>query len=161
VADGPVVARKPGNAGGAKGPWFRTNARRSRRAERLVMSLRTLLKVQRLQAALHAKAKGSPSYRFYAYRANRSALEAVGKVYSMRRFVLGWKTLGHERRLRAYIVNYADDFVICCRGTATQAMVAMREMMQRLRLTVNEHKTRQCRAWDETHGRQAATVVVP
>jgi len=61
VADGPVVVRKPGNAGGAKGPWFRTNARRSRRAERLVMSLGTLLKVQKLQAALHAKAKGSPS----------------------------------------------------------------------------------------------------
>jgi group II intron reverse transcriptase/maturase len=68
----------------------------------------------------------------------------------MRRFVLGWKTLGHERRLRAYIVNYADDFVICCRGTAAQAMAAMREMMQRLRLTVNEQKTRQCRAWDES-----------
>ena len=68
----------------------------------------------------------------------------------MRRFVLGWKTLGHERRLRAYIVNYADDFVICCRGTADQAMAAMREMMHRLRLTVNEHKTRQCRAWDES-----------
>src|SRR5437773_5528119 len=34
----------------------------------------------------------------------------------MRRFVLGWKKLGHERRLRAYIVNYADDLVICCRG---------------------------------------------
>ena len=67
----------------------------------------------------------------------------------MRRFVLGWKTLGHERRLRAYIVNYADDFVICCRGTAAQAMAAMREMMQRLRLTVNEQKTRQCRVWDE------------
>ena len=68
----------------------------------------------------------------------------------MRRFVLRWKTLGHERRLRAYIVNYADDFVICCRGTATQAMAAMREMMQRLRLRVNEHKTRQCRVWDES-----------
>jgi hypothetical protein len=27
----------------------------------------------------------------------------------MRRFVLGWKQLGHEKRLRAYIVNYADD----------------------------------------------------
>jgi group II intron reverse transcriptase/maturase len=27
----------------------------------------------------------------------------------MRRFVLGWKKLGHERRLKAYIVNYADD----------------------------------------------------
>ena len=29
------------------------------------MSLPTLLKVQKLQAALHAKAKGSPSVRFY------------------------------------------------------------------------------------------------
>ena len=29
----------------------------------------------------------------------------------MRRFVLGWKKLGHERRLKAYIVNYADDRV--------------------------------------------------
>jgi RNA-directed DNA polymerase len=67
----------------------------------------------------------------------------------MRRFVLGWKALGHERRLRAYIVNYADDFVICCRGTATQAMAAMREMMRRLRLTVNEEKTRQCRVGDD------------
>jgi RNA-directed DNA polymerase len=27
----------------------------------------------------------------------------------MRRFVLGWKTLGHESRLNARIVNYADD----------------------------------------------------
>jgi retron-type reverse transcriptase len=36
----------------------------------------------------------------------------------MRRFVLGWKVLGHEKRLNAKIVNYADDFVICCRGTA-------------------------------------------
>ena len=34
----------------------------------------------------------------------------------MRRFVLGWKGLGHEERLDAHIVNYADDFVICCRG---------------------------------------------
>ena len=30
------------------------------------MSLPTLLKVQKLQAALHAKAKGWPGYRFYA-----------------------------------------------------------------------------------------------
>ena len=36
----------------------------------------------------------------------------------MRRFVLGWKKLGHEKRLQAYIVNYADDLVICCRGGA-------------------------------------------
>src|SRR5258708_1384583 len=39
----------------------------------------------------------------------------------MRRFVLGWKKLGHEKRLAAYIVNYADDLVICCRGRAEEA----------------------------------------
>jgi len=66
----------------------------------------------------------------------------------MRRFVLGWKTLGHERRLDAHIVNYADDFVICCRGTAEQAMSAMRQIMDKLGLTVNEQKTRQCRVPD-------------
>jgi len=59
----------------------------------------------------------------------------------MRRFVLGWKLAGHEARLKARIVNYADDFVICCRGTAQEAMTVMRGMMQKLKLTVNEDKT--------------------
>lgn len=63
----------------------------------------------------------------------------------MRRFILGWKVLGHERRLRAKIVNCADDFVICCRRTAVKAMSVMTDMMQRLRLTVNTEKTRLCR----------------
>jgi RNA-directed DNA polymerase len=68
----------------------------------------------------------------------------------MRRFVLGWKELGHERRLDAHIVNYADDFVICCRGSAEQARSAMASMMSRLKLTVNEAKTHVCRLPDET-----------
>jgi group II intron reverse transcriptase/maturase len=63
----------------------------------------------------------------------------------MRRFLLGWKTLGLEARLQARIVNFADDFVICCRGTGEQAMAAMRGMMNRLKLTVNEEKTGRCR----------------
>ena len=67
----------------------------------------------------------------------------------MRRFVLGWKVLGHERRLDAHIVNYADDFVICCRGSAAQALAAVQTMMAKLRLTVNETKTRICRGPDE------------
>ncbi len=67
----------------------------------------------------------------------------------MRRFILGWKVLGHERHFDAHIVNYADDFVICCRGTADAAMRAMRDMMTRLKLTVNEAKTRLCRGPDE------------
>ena len=62
----------------------------------------------------------------------------------MRRFVLGWKKLGHEKRLQAYIVNYADDLVICCRGGAEQALATMRDMMSKLKLTVNETKTRVC-----------------
>ena len=67
----------------------------------------------------------------------------------MRRFVLGWKKLGHERRLKAYIVNYADDLVICCRGKADEALVKMRDMMTKLKLTVNETKTRVCKLPEE------------
>src|SRR5258705_11049996 len=40
----------------------------------------------------------------------------------MRRFVLGWKELGHEKRLTAYIVNYADDMVSCCRRHRNEAL---------------------------------------
>jgi group II intron reverse transcriptase/maturase len=69
----------------------------------------------------------------------------------MRRFILGWKLRGHERALDAHIVNYADDFVICCRGTAAQACAAMKAMMARLRLTVNEAKTRVCPADEPFH----------
>jgi RNA-directed DNA polymerase len=67
----------------------------------------------------------------------------LSNIY-MRRFILGWKKLGYARRWGAHIVNYADDFVICCKGRADEAMVAMREMMTRLKLTVNEDKTHVC-----------------
>jgi group II intron reverse transcriptase/maturase len=67
----------------------------------------------------------------------------------MRRFVLGWKKLGHEKRLEACIVNYADDLVICCRGRAEEALTTMRDMMSRLKLTVNESKTRVCKLPEE------------
>jgi hypothetical protein len=73
----------------------------------------------------------------------------LANIY-MRRFIVGWKVLGHEQRLDAHIVNYADDFVICCRGTADEAMAAMREMMSKLRLTVNETKARSCQIPKET-----------
>ena len=69
----------------------------------------------------------------------------------MRRFVLGWKVLGHERQFGAYIVNYADDFVICCRsGNAMAAMQVMRSMMERLGLAVNEAKSGIRRIPDES-----------
>src|SRR5215831_11457226 len=62
----------------------------------------------------------------------------------MRRFVLGWKQRKHEERLQAFIVNYADDLVICCRRQAEEALATMRDMMSKRKLTVNEKKTRVC-----------------
>ncbi len=347
VAERPVVPRKPGNAGGGKGPQFKANVRRGTRAGRLAMSLPPPPKVQKLQAALHAKAKGSPGYRFYALydkvyrrdvlecayvrcRANGGAPGVDGQTFEdieaygrdrwldelaeelrseridrspVRRVYIpkagwqataagdplrsgiawcrwrrcwswsrssrptwsrsntptgrtavpwtpsgrstGWSSAGHTevvdadlvRLLRqhparrthevgvpahqrsappgadqdvaggaggrdrraganahrttrnkdegrgspqgspispllsistcvgscwagrrggtssgsnAHIVNYADDFVICCRGTADEAMAAMRAMMSKLKLTVNETKTRLCRLPEET-----------
>jgi len=64
----------------------------------------------------------------------------LSNVY-MRRFVLGWKHLGCAERFGAQIVTYADDLVICCKRGAEEALHAMRQIMSRLKLTVNEEKT--------------------
>jgi group II intron reverse transcriptase/maturase len=64
----------------------------------------------------------------------------------MRRLVLGWKMLGLERSLGSRIVTYADDLVILCRkGKAEEALQRLREIMGKLKLTVNEGKTRICK----------------
>jgi RNA-directed DNA polymerase len=64
----------------------------------------------------------------------------------MRRFVLGWKKLGLEESLGTRIVTYADDLVILCRrGKSEEALTRMCELMGRLKLTVNEEKTRICK----------------
>jgi len=74
----------------------------------------------------------------------------LANIY-MRRFVLGWKMLGLEESLGSRIVTYADDLVILCRrGNAEEALSRMREIMRRLKLTVNEEKTRICKVPDET-----------
>ena len=64
----------------------------------------------------------------------------------LRRFVLGWKMLGLERTLGTRLVIYADDLVILCRrGNAEAALQRLREIMGKLKLTVNEEKTRICK----------------
>jgi group II intron reverse transcriptase/maturase len=69
----------------------------------------------------------------------------------MRRFVLAWKKLGLARSHGSRIVNYADDLVILCkRGKAEEAVQHMRAIMGKLKLTVNEEKTRICKVPDET-----------
>jgi len=68
----------------------------------------------------------------------------------MRRFVLGWKKLGLEQSLGARLVTYADDLVILCRGgNAETALHHLREIMGKLKLTVNEEKTRTCTVPDD------------
>jgi len=63
----------------------------------------------------------------------------------MRRFVLGWKKLGLDNSLGSRIVTYADDLVILCRrGKAEEVLQRMRGLMSKLKLTVNEGKTRIC-----------------
>lgn len=67
-----------------------------------------------------------------------------------RRFLLAWERFGHQARLDAHVVNYADDLVICCRpGNGEEAMTTMRRLMTRLGLTVNETKTRLVRLPEE------------
>ena len=70
----------------------------------------------------------------------------LANIY-MRRFVLGWKMFGLERSTRHYgLVTYADDLVILRRrGKAEAALQSLREIMGKLKLTVNEEKTRICK----------------
>lgn len=76
-----------------------------------------------------------------------------------RRFVLAWQLHGHQQQLNAHIVNYADDFVICCPpGKAEAAMMRMQALMTRLGLQVNTAKTRIARLPEESFNFLGYTV---
>lgn len=72
----------------------------------------------------------------------------LANIY-MRRFLLAWARRP-ESQWRARIVNYADDFVICCRGTARQSLSTARDLLTRIGLTLNEVKTRVCEVWKQS-----------
>lgn len=66
----------------------------------------------------------------------------LANIY-FRRFILAWKKFGLEQQTNSVIVNYADDFVICCqRGKGGKARDAMAQIMDKIGLTINEAKTR-------------------
>ena len=67
----------------------------------------------------------------------------------MRRFVLGWKTLGFARRFRSEIVNYADDFCVLGKAPAAEMLAAVERLMAGLKLPINERKTRCLRCPEE------------
>jgi group II intron reverse transcriptase/maturase len=74
----------------------------------------------------------------------------LANVY-FRRFILAWKKFGLDRQTGSVIVNYADDFVICCRrGSGASAAEAMKQLMAKIGLTVNERKTRLVRVPEES-----------
>jgi RNA-directed DNA polymerase len=64
----------------------------------------------------------------------------LANVY-MNRFLKYWRLTEQGRKLKAQVINYADDFVILSRGCAAEAKAWAAEVMSRLGLTLNETKT--------------------
>jgi len=73
----------------------------------------------------------------------------LSNIY-MRRFILGWKVLGHARRFKAEVVNYADDLVVLGKASSAEMLAVVENLMERLKLTVNAEKTRCCRAPEDS-----------
>ena len=67
----------------------------------------------------------------------------VSNLY-MRRFILGWKALGHAQRFRAEIVNYADD--LCVLGKAPAAEMLTVPFEDASGLAVERNLSRACLA---------------
>ncbi len=65
---------------------------------------------------------------------------ALANLY-MNRMLKGWRQTRRGEQYQAYIVNYADDFVILSRGKAKEALEWTRGVLERLDLTLNEKKT--------------------
>src|SRR5262245_28540106 len=80
VAERLVVLGKSGNAGGGKGPQFKTNATSGE--GRRLGNLATPKSVQKLQTALHAKAKAEAGYRFYALYDKISREDVLAHAYA-------------------------------------------------------------------------------
>ena len=72
----------------------------------------------------------------------------LSNVY-MRRFVLGWKTLGYAQRFCAEIVVYADDLCVLGKAPAAEMLTVVERLMDGLKLTVNTQKTRGLRCPEE------------
>jgi len=69
----------------------------------------------------------------------------LANIY-MRRFLLAWQQ-HFATKLKAHVVNYADDMVILCRGTAEKAKEAAEKIIMGMKLRMNQEKTRVVNAW--------------
>lgn len=75
----------------------------------------------------------------------------LANIY-IHRLLRTWKKYGLERRLGARIINYADDLVVLCRSArgAEEALKALRWIVGRLGLRLNEQKTHLRKARQES-----------
>ena len=73
----------------------------------------------------------------------------LANIY-IHRLLKAWKKFDLETKLRARIINYADDLVILCRGKAEEALTWLGWITEKLGLSLNEAKTRVCDAERET-----------
>mgnify|MGYP001333327623 CR=1 FL=1 len=64
----------------------------------------------------------------------------LANIY-MNRFLKHWRQRARDEAFQAYVVSYADDFVILSRGYADEALAWTRAVMTKLGLTLNEGKT--------------------
>jgi RNA-directed DNA polymerase len=67
----------------------------------------------------------------------------LANVY-MNRFLKVFRLRGLDRRYGARLVNYADDFVVCCQHGAAEVLAQTRRWFTQMGLTLNEQKTRVC-----------------
>jgi hypothetical protein len=83
------------------------------------------------------RSRSSPE--IYAYRAGRNAQQAVVEMEEL-------LFRGHPDVVDADLADYV---ILCRRGSAEKALHHLHEIMGKLKLTVNEEKTRICRVTDE------------
>ena len=76
--------------------------------------------------------------------------DAEGRKTNIHRLLKAWKKFDLEAKLRARIINYADDLVIVCRSRAEEALTWLRWITAKLGLGLNEAKTRVCDAERES-----------
>ena len=68
----------------------------------------------------------------------------------MRRFLRAWNEWELGPKLQTHVVNYAEDFVILCRGTAARARQYAERILTKMRRRLNPEKTRLCRTGPES-----------
>jgi RNA-directed DNA polymerase len=64
----------------------------------------------------------------------------LANIY-MHRYLRYWQQQGKGEQFRAQVINYADDFVILSHGHAAEALAWTRDVMTKLKLTLNDTKT--------------------